>query len=61
MGMEALMSVRKVYHGLSTRFIGDYQDIWDQVIAVGGEYYFPGWVGIPSSNIGDIYTSGILP
>ena len=41
---------RSYSSGSYQRFIGDYQDIWDQVIAAGGEYYFPVWVGIPSGS-----------
>lgn len=52
---------RRYSSGSYMYFIGDYQDNWDQTLAAGGEYYFPVWVGIPSSNIGDIYASGILP
>lgn len=40
------------------RSVGDYQDVWLQ--SQGGvEYYFPSWVGIPSS--GDIWMSAIQP
>lgn len=52
---------RKYSSGSYLRFIGDYQDVWNQQLAVGGEYYFPVWIGIPSTNIGDVYLSGILP